>query len=255
VLRRSRIERCDFDFALDVNDLPEDSPEVPVFGFQKERGAHNLLLPDVDFFNSKWYRQEHDPLAYEDKAPSACFVGSSTGAWLTEDTVRSHGTPRLRAAAYFHGHPRVVFQIANATQCLTEEAKACLMRQPYFGPYASWEDQLKHRFLMVMDGNGATCSRLVKGLMSHSVVVKFDSPHELYYFPALRPGHDHLLVGQEADVERIVEREAASPGTFKAVSQAGQQFAAKYLTMPSVMDYTARLLLAVDALNRRTAPG
>lgn len=247
---RSRKARHSFDFALDVNDLPEDSSDVPIFGFQKERGAHNLLLPDVDFFYSKWYRKEHDALAYEDKEVSACFVGSSTGAWLTADDVRRHESPRLRAAAYFHGHPRVMFRIANATQCLSEEARACLMGQPYFSAYVGWEDQLRHRFLIVMDGNGATCSRLVKGLLSNSVVVKFDSPHELYYFPALQAGRDWLLVEQEKDVEQIIECETAQPGSFKGVAASGQQFAAKYLTQRSVMDYTAQLFKAFAALGQ-----
>jgi hypothetical protein len=102
-----------------------------------------------------------------------------------------------------------------------------------------------------MDGNGATCSRLVKGLMSNSVVIKFNSPHELYYFSALEPGHDHLLVNTEQDLERIVEREATHPGAFKAVAQQGQEFAAKYLTAGSVMDYTALLLQSFAAVSQR----
>lgn len=249
VLQRSQAAYS-FDMALDVTDLPQDSAEVPIFSFQKERGAHNLLLPDVDFFHSKWYQKEHDALSYDAKAISACFVGSSTGDWHTVDSIRHLESKRLRMAAHFHQHPQVRFQIANATQCLSEEAKTVLMSQPYFSSYVSWEEQLRHRFLIVMDGNGATCSRLVKGLMSNSVVVKFDSPHELYYFPAIKRGQDLLVVDTENDLECIVKREAAHPGTFKAVSQQGQQFATKYLRMKSVMDYTALLLKSFAALRR-----
>jgi hypothetical protein len=250
VLRRSQALDS-FDMALDVTDLPEDSSAFPIFSFQKQRGAHNLLLPDVDFFHSKWYPKEHDELSFDAKAHSACFVGSSTGNWHTVESIRKLTSRRLQMADYFHQHPRVVFRIANAAQCLSEEAKTCLMSQRYFSSYVSWEEQLRHRFLIVMDGNGATCSRLVKGLMSNSVVVKFDSPHQLYYFAALEPGSDYLLVDQEADLERIVECEAAHPGSFKEVALHGQRFAAKYLTMTSVMDYTALLLKSFAALNRR----
>lgn len=250
VLRRSPAPYS-FDMALDVTDLPQHSVEVPIFSFQKERGTRNLLLPDVDFFHSKWYQKEHDALSYDAKAVSACFVGSSTGDWHTVDSIRNLESRRLRIAAHFHQHPLVRFQIANATQCLSEEAKTVLMSQPYFSSYVSWEEQLRHRFLIVMDGNGATCSRLVKGLMSNSVVVKFDSPHELYYFPALTPGHDLLVVHTENELEHIVEREAAHPGNFRDVSQNGQQFATKYLNMVSVMNYTALLLNSFAMFYRR----
>jgi len=249
-LRRSKGE-ASVDFALDVNDFPADAADLPIFSFQKARGAHNLLLPDVDFFHSKWYRRDHDPLRYEEKMNSACFVGSSTGTWLTVEDIRNRETPRLRAAAYFCGNPRVSFRIANAVHCLSEEAKALLMSQPYFSSQVGWEDQLRHRFLISMDGNGAACSRLVKGLRSNSAVIKFGSPYELYYFPALRPGGEYLLAEKEEDVERIVETEAASPGVFKEVAESGRRFAEKYLTIGSVMDYTARLLTAFTGLTRR----
>jgi hypothetical protein len=249
-LRRSQVENS-IDFALDVNDFPEDAADLPIFSFQKARGAHNPLLPDVDFFQNRWYRQEHDPLLYEQKTNSACFVGSSTGAWLGVDSIRNRETPRLRAAAYFCGNPRVLFVIANAVQCLSEEARALLMSQPYFSSRVSWGDQLRHRFLISMDGNGAACSRLVKGLQSNSAVIKYDSPRELYYFPALKPGSDYLLADKEEDVERVVEAEAASPGAFSGVAESGRRFAEKYLTIGSVMGYTARLLTTFAGLTRR----
>ncbi|HEY6512941.1 MAG TPA: glycosyl transferase family 90 [Burkholderiaceae bacterium] len=249
-LRRSNAQ-ASFDLALDVNDFPADAAELPIFSFQKSRGAHNPLLPDVDFFQCKWYREDHDRLLYEDKANSACFVGSSTGSWLDVEDIRTPETPRLRAAAHFNGNPRVMFRIANAVHCRSEEAKALLMSQPYFSSQVGWEEQLRHRFLISMDGNGAACSRLVKGLLSNSVVIKYDSPYDLYYFPALRPGSDYLLAEKDEDVERFVEAEAASPGSFKQVAQSGRRFADKYLTIGSVMDYTARLLSAFAALTRR----
>jgi len=240
----------DLDFALDVNDMPADAADVPIFSFQKLRGAHNPLLPDVDFFHSRWYRDDRDSLRYEDKTATACFVGASTGDWLTVVDIRHHQTPRLRAAAHFQGDPRVVFKIAKAVHCLTEEARAELLRQPYFSAYVPWQDQLRHRFILSMDGNGAACSRLVKGLRSNSVVVKFESPYELYYFAALRPGRDLLQANDEADLQRILDDESASPGTYQAVARGGQLFAQKYLTIRSVMAYTAGLLSAFAALSR-----
>jgi len=226
-LRQARVN-LSLDFALDVTDLAHDDGDLPIFSFQKLKGACNLLIPDVDFFHSKWYAAEHDALDYDTKTISACFVGSSTGAQLTVDSIRDAQVPRLRAATYFAGHPRVTFRIANAAQCVTEEARQYLMAQPYFYKFVSWQEQLRHRFILSMDGNGAACSRLVKGLRSNSVVIKYDSPHELYYFAAMKPGTDYLPAGSDQDVEGFIDQELASPGCFKQVSVNGQAFADKY---------------------------
>ncbi|MFY7939722.1 MAG: glycosyl transferase family 90, partial [Burkholderiaceae bacterium] len=62
---------------------------------------------------------------------------------------------------------------------------------------------------------------------------------------------DYLLVEKEQDLERILEREATHPSSFKEIAQHGQQFARKYLSMTSVMDYTALLLRSFAVLNER----
>lgn len=237
---------------IDVNEFAHDSIDVPPFCFQRRQGARNPMLPDVDFFHGKWYRGQRDLHPYENKGNSAVFVGSSTGGRIDAEAIRLNKTERLRAAKYFHGHPRVIFKIAQAVQCENEEARALLMTHPYFSSHIGWDQQLHHRFLISMDGNGAACSRLVKGLLSNSVVIKYASAHELYYFPALEAGRDYLLAEHDADVERFIAIEAATPGTFKPIAAAGRQFAQRYLTIHSVMDYTARLLRAFAEIQRST---
>ncbi len=228
--------------AIDLHDIPGDLPDWPVFGFQKAKTARNLLLPDVDFFHHGWYLADRDDLAYGDKTPTACFVGASSGMSLSADAVRRQASERLALASAFVGDPRVLFRIAGAVQCESDEARQLLMAQPYFCPPMGWQEQLRHRFLISVDGNGATCSRVVKSLRSHSVLVKFPSDQELYYFPLLEPGQHYLAATAPGDVRRILDDEAASPGRYAGVAAAGQRFAAQYLQAPAVLHYT-RLLL------------
>lgn len=232
------------DLALDVADDPVEHPGLPVLGFQKPASASTLLVPDVDFFHLRWYRQAGDPWTYDQKSPTACFVGASTGCNLDVDAVREDRAPRLRAARFFQGSEQVRFSIARAVQCTSDEARRLLEAKPYFGATVDWQQQLKHRFLISIDGNGAACSRLVQSLMSHSAVIQYESPHQLFYFSALVPGRHLLRVSQDAEVEAIVRTEQAQPGHYRGVAEAGQRFARKYLRAPSVADYTARLLAA-----------
>ena len=228
--------------AVDLRDIPADVLDWPVFGFQKAQAARNLLLPDVDFFHHGWYLDDRDNLAYTDKAPTACFVGASSGMSLSADAVRRHASQRLALASAFVDDPRVLFRIAGAVQCESDEARQLLMAQPYFCPPMGWQDQLKHRFLISVDGNGATCSRVVKSLRSHSVLVKFPSDQELYYFPLLEAGRHYLHAKSPDDVRRILDEEAASPGCHAGVASAGQRFAAQYLQAPAVFHYTQLLM-------------
>lgn len=231
-----------FDFALDVRDRPEDTEAFPVFGFQKTESAHNILLPDPDFFHYDWYRHDDDPFTYEAKEIRACFAGASTGGRLNADAIRNVQIPRLRAAAYFHGNPDVLFRIAAAVQCESPEVASRLEEQPYFGPRIPWRDQLQNRFLISMDGNGATCSRMARSLLSNSAVIKFRSPHHLFYFPALEAGREYISVNSEVEVQPIIQKERDQHGFHRSVAQAGHLFAKRFLSAASVFSYTALLM-------------
>jgi hypothetical protein len=229
-------------FAVDVNDIGREVAGVPLFSFQKKLGSRNILLPDVDFFHWNWYAGIADPYSYQDKTIAACFVGSSTGGRVTESKLAALALPRLRAAAYFVGNPSVDFRIAQAVQCDTDRTKSLLEQQPFFSSPMTWREQFAYRFLLSMDGNGAACSRLAVALKSNSVLVKFDSPYVLYYFPAMQAGRDYLAVAAECGVEEVIAEELRMPGRFSAIAEAGKSFFAKFLNPDSVLRYTGAIL-------------
>lgn len=239
-----------FTFALDVNDIGIEGENFPLFTFQKHFASRNVLLPDVDFFNWNWYVNSKDHRRYEDKKIAACFAGSSSGGWISEQTILDLALPRLRTAAYFVGSPDVTFRIASAVQCQTRHAKALLRRQPYFGSRISWPEQLTYRFLLSMDGNGAACSRLAIALKSNSAAVKFDSPFVLYYFSAMVAGRDYIAVSAEREVEELLDLEKRAPGRFKPVASAGTNFFRRFLNMDSVLDYAGALMARYACLYR-----
>jgi len=233
---------ADMLLALDGDDIAAEISGVPLFAFQKDDASRKILLPDVDFFHSHWYRQPIDHIPNGDKIVKACFVGSSTGGLLSEQSIADRAYPRLRAAAHFVDSPLVEFRIARAVQCDTEATKALLERQHYFGKPMSWADQFSYRFLISIDGNGAACSRPLIALKSNATLIKYRSPFSLYYFSAMVAGRDYIDVVTDEDVEEVVKLELSSPGHFKPVAESGQRFAARYLNHTSVLDYTGALL-------------
>jgi hypothetical protein len=241
VIARSYLD-LSMTISVDVNDTELENVTVTLFTFQKIAGSSNILLPDVDFFWWNWYRRPRDIVAYEDKKIVAGFVGSSTGGTICVNTVKECLNPRLSAAAHFVGSTTVDFRVAKAVQMDGRGAKSLLESQAYFSRPVSWRSQFRNRFLISMDGNGAACSRLAIGLKSQGAVIKYGSPHLLFYFPKMAPGREYIAVSSEADIERVVETEQASPGSYRAVADAGRLFFMRYLERDRVMDYTAALL-------------
>jgi hypothetical protein len=227
------------------DEVPDRDFPAPVFCFHKKRGLRNPLLPDIDFLYNNFYGDPKflDNLPYEEKLPCAVFAGSTTGGVITPTVARALSMPRLRAAGYFQGNERVDFRLTTIVQC-TPEARALLETMPFCRkPRLDWTEQLQRRFILSMDGNGATWSRVVLALLSNSVLLKYDSDFIVYYYGGMQPWVHYVPIANDSDVEKIIDLEARDPAPFEQIAAAGRRFAMTYLNRDSVYEYTKMLLL------------
>lgn len=231
--------------AMCMGDGAIESSLAPTFSFQKPAGSTSILMPDIDFLHSNFYESPdtRDHMRYIAKSPSAVFTGSTTGQHvLTLDMVRSLSLPRLHSAIYFKDSPYVEFDLPNIVQCDSPETRDAIMALAVPSHRRSWREQFGYRFLISMDGNGASCSRVVIALRSNSVLLKYNSDNILFYFSEMIPWRHYLPVSTDEDVERIIEMERTQPGLFRDVAEQGKEFYRKHLTRSSVFDYTSTLL-------------
>jgi tetratricopeptide (TPR) repeat protein len=244
-------------FALYPVDGAWPDPPIPMFSFQKPVGNRSLLLPDIELIASRPLKTP-DGMGYSDKECRAVFVGSTTGGLVTRAAIRE-GIPRVRAALFFRGSPDVSFALPKIVQCDSEETIE-LLRSMGFGDNktVSWDEQLGCKFIISMDGNGASCSRIFMTLRSNSALIKYESENVLYYFSGLRPWRHYIPVERDEDIPRLVELERRCPGTFNYISEEGNRFASRFLTRESALRYTAYLLQVyrdlVTAKSDRHAP-
>lgn len=235
---------ADCEFIMDMEDRPSVSPSVPIFAFQKFLENRNILMPDVDFLQWHFYEigEFQDLIPYHEKRISAIFVGSTTGGMHTVESIRSRENQRIRSALYFRGSKDVEFRLASITQCVGSDAEQLLREMGFGRNRVSWQEQFGHRFLLSMDGNGATCSRVSVALKSRCVLLKYESHHKLFYFDHMIPWHHYIPINSDKDVEEIVRTERAAPGYFASIAENGRAFYDRTISRERCFDYTAALL-------------
>lgn len=232
--------------AVDVHDDATDHAAAPVFGFQKRRGAATVLLPDVDLIRGEPDLDRFaDRRPYEAKAARGVFAGSTTGPGAVTTEALADGTiPRIRAAFFFRGREEVDFRLPKLVQC-DSPAVETRLRELGFGVGAlSWPEQLESRFLLSMDGNGATCSRIATALASNSVLLKYESEHVLFYSVLMQPWLHYVPVSGDEEVLDAIRLERRHPGYFRTVAAAGTALARAVLTRSAQLRYAAELLEA-----------
>jgi hypothetical protein len=234
----------DTTFILDVDDMPLPRPTVPILQFQKPDRSFSILVPDIDFIGWNHYPQPAivDTIAYDSKSVSAIFVGGTSGQTNTVETVLNPVAQRLRSAKYFRRHSDVYFYLTTLSRCKNAEAEQALRDLGFGGPPIEWGEQFEHKFIISVDGNGATCSRIVIALRSNSVLLKYDSPHHLYYFRGLLPWRHYIPITADSDIENIVIMERKCPRAFVSIAEEGRHFAETYLTRERVLQYAAEVL-------------
>lgn len=243
----------DFDtpvrLAFTTHDIAPFEPKVPLFAYQKPRGSSLVLWPDIEFLRYRFYADASfdDPFAFEEKQERAIFVGSTSGMRLTPKAVASLAAPRLRAAVHFRDSPRVGFFLPNVVQCTSPETAAAVAALGVGGRRHSWREMYGFRYLLAMDGNGVSCSRVALGLRSNSVLVKYDSPYQLYYFDRMMPWRHYIPVARDEDVARVMDLCAARPDIAAGIAAAGRDFAAAWLNRRAVEEYAFELLRAYAA--------
>ncbi|UHC19525.1 glycosyltransferase family 90 protein [Methylobacterium currus] len=242
----------DLSFAVDVNDEARERTAYPVFSFQKQFGDRNILLPDFEFVVTDYLTKiAYDGTPYEDKTNKASFAGSTTGKHLiTLSDIRDVTVPRIRAAKYFRGRSDVDFRLPAIVQC-TPEAEQALIQDGFGHGVMGWDEAYTSKFIISMDGNGATCSRPAIIMRSRSVLFKYNSNHVLFWSNQAKPWTHYIPIQNDDDVLRIIQLEKEENNRFHYIAAASTAFAEELLGKDAILQYTSGLLREFSALIAR----
>lgn len=203
-----------FCFGIEYEDMGKGS-DIPLLCFHKHiNDLSYILVPDFEITEYNYYTQLKDGSDFNNKIDKAVFVGSTTGTNFEEnrgccntlDNILSDPSIRIAAAAFFNNNENVVFKLPSIVQCDSAETEEYLRKQPYTqSERMTWDDQYQYRYIISIDGNGPTCTRVALSLLSNSVLMKYNSNWIVYYHRKLKPFYNFLPVRKHDDVERLMD--------------------------------------------------
>jgi len=220
----------DLKIAYEFEDMAHDT-EIPIFSYHKKLGYKGLFLaPDFEIFEQNYYHQNnyHDQVRFDQKLSKAIFVGSTTGTNRQENrgcqntlqNIHSDPSVRLEAAQCFSKNPKIVFRLPSIVQCDSKETEDYLRSFPFAHPRRiGWQEQFNYKYIISVDGNGPTLSRVAATLLSNSVLLKYESNWIAYYHRLLKPFENYIPIKNHSDVEQVILDSASKSEDHKNIAR------------------------------------
>lgn len=256
LLRKARIP--DVEFLFDCADLARTDafhPTPPVFSFSARTSDGDVLMPhpymiDDIYLTGLNIREASMGPLWEERQPKAYFRGANS-AYKSYGSMEELKFDR-RWKAYFWNRQRPdLFNVRlndgnpNAFRDPGKTLKAEILKRGYFHAPDPRENELRYRYLLVLDGSCAP-GRTAAALTSGALVMKQTSFFVEYFYDLLRPCHhyvplDHFLNNLPDNVEWANKYSRSA----RQIQLNGFQFAMERLRSQDMICYMAYLLRAL----------
>ena len=238
--------------------VDRDAAHAPVLCFCRRRQrVGQVLIPDFEILRGhegldRSVDRATRRLAWEARAPRAFWRGVTTGGRF--DRPGWEAIPRARLVAASRAQPELVD--ARFTRFVQgAEANAALADSGWRSDEISPAESVRFRYLVDVDGNSSSWSRLRWLLRSGSLVLKQSSDFVQWYYRWLEPRRDYLPIAHDlADLAVTVAWARAHDAAARAIAQAGQRFAHERLGRAEAFLYLLAVLEGVAALYPPPAP-
>jgi hypothetical protein len=212
--------------------------------YKQDRGP--VLLPDP-YMVCNWGGALHtinDPYRWNQKTTSACFYGTTTGrrdpaknerlnfCHLCHKSNLHSDFLNCKITKIAQMHPNDIIQYFDGQ----DNFMKIYQQTP-----VSYTQQMKHKFLISMDGN--TCRYDVWNYKTNSVTLKSRSQEMLWYYPFMRAG-EHFIEFDPSDITglgSIVKKYGDDEPTCQRISGTANAFIHQYSQPIAHMQYTVSL--------------
>lgn len=220
---------------------------TPIFSFGKHKGNHFIVtIPDWEMLSD--YESRFNPqietaikkFPWEEKEDIAFWRGSTTGGNYSLPSWRDF--PRVKLVYLSKNHDCIDAKFTNYPQGAASN-KELLSDKSILGEFISPEDSLQYRYLIDIDGNACTWSRLYWILRSNCVPFKQQSQNTMWYHRALKPFvHFVPYANDLSDLSEMIQWAQFHPEDCKKIAEKSRKFVLKELTTEHAYAYLYLLL-------------
>jgi len=240
----------DLDLLLYFGDHIDRDPEhAPVLCFCRRRQrVGQVLIPDFEILRGhesldRSVDRAARRLTWEARAPRVFWRGVTTGGRF--DAPGWEGIPRARLVALSRAQPELID--ARFTRFVQgADANPVLMGGGWRSDAVAPADSVRFRYLVDVDGNSSSWSRLRWLLRSGSLVLKQSSDFVQWYYRWLEPGRHYVPVARDlADLAVTIEWARANDRAARAIALEGRRFAHAHLGRAEAFWYLLAVLEGV----------
>jgi len=199
----------DMEFLLSLHDtLDLYHTPLPIFVHCKFNGnPYMIVIPDhesligFDYLN-RMIDEASENISWEEKEDTAFWRGSTTSGNYSLPNWREY--PRSKLVFLGLDHPELIDAKFTNLVLGAQDNQELKATPGIFADFIYPEDHLKYRYLIDVDGNVSTYSRLYWILRSNSTAIKHNSPYVMWFYPILKPFLHYIPV--EYDLKNMPEQ-------------------------------------------------
>ncbi|MCC5832370.1 MAG: hypothetical protein JJU12_04935 [Chlamydiales bacterium] len=243
----------DLDFAVYYGDSLEKVPpsiSLPTFTFaKKEKSKGPILIPDFEMLMGyDTFVQKLDDYIkntpWRKKQNRSFWRGASTGGFLNRSNYLT--IPRIKLATISLKYPELVNARISSVVQATEDVWNLLKTEGLLGSFSPVLEHFYYKYLLDVDGNSCTYSRLFWILYSNCVPVKQISPNIQWYYYGLEDMTNICFFNLTEDsLISKIQFLAQNDELAKEISENSSQFSKKYLNNKYTTSYILALLEAL----------
>lgn len=255
----SRFELPDLHFGIFLGDGIEEVPpsiEVPLLTFAKESNYQGpILIPDFEMLQGYQalnleIEKGIDLHPWEEKISQAFWRGGTAGRYFlgSPDVAK---TERQKLVEQSQQYPQEIDAFFTGTPQCSLEYRNFLFEKGLIRSSTSLQDHFKYRYLIDIDGNTCTYSRLYWILRSNSVPLKQKSTSIQWYYRGLKEGENILFFSTQDDsLKRVVDKLQKQDSYACTIAEKSREFAIKYLNVSYACTYVLKVLHSLSEKKR-----
>ncbi len=248
----------DMEFIVSMHDAVAEQLDVPLFVMAKHRENNTqILIPDFEALRGAYQVLQGKDITrdvlylWEERKNQMIWRGSTAQHSLAShplsfDLDDDHCISRVRLCRLSTQFPEMID--AKFT-IYAQGAESIPSLEQFRGDFISYEDQLRCKYQMLIDGN--TCSYSASGWrwFSDSLIFKEDSDQVQWYYNGLQP-NIHYIPVQEGlgDLTEKLQWAGEHDEEAKAIARNAREFALNHITQEMNFAYLYYTLSAYDEL-------